>query len=143
MKLLAAIVVFSMLSILAYSAELAKQGGVSAEVSEVHAKVITPASNALFQAESSLPSTTQEWDKIRARAADLEQAAARLASRDLAKDQGRWIEFALALKNQAKQAALAAERRDQDALVIANGDIVAVCEDCHAKYRDAGRSMRQ
>ncbi|HKQ12887.1 MAG TPA: cytochrome c [Steroidobacteraceae bacterium] len=108
-----------------------------------HAKTISPASDALFEAEATPPSSAQDWDKLRASAADLERAAARLASKDLAKDRAQWIEFAQALQAQARQAVLAAEKQDQAALVTANGDIVSTCEDCHAKYRDGGRSMKQ
>lgn len=112
-------------------------------VAALHAEIITPASNVLFQAESTPPSTAQAWQKIRASAADLKQAAMRLTTKDLAKDQGQWIGFAHALQKQAQQAVIAAEEKDQDALVTANGDIISVCEDCHARYRDAGRSMKE
>lgn len=112
-------------------------------VAALHAKVITPASNELFQAESTPPTTAQAWQKIRASAVELEQAGARLASQDLAKDSGQWLEFARALQKQAAQAVVAADKQDQDALVSANGDVISVCEDCHTKYRDAGRSMKQ
>jgi hypothetical protein len=135
MKRFAAILLLCLPSMLAWSAD----GAVLAE----HAKAITPASDALFKAESMPASNAQAWDRIRASAGDLERAALRLASKDLAQDRTQWIEFAQALQVQAKQAVIAAEKQDQDALVTANGNIVSVCEDCHAKYRDAGRSMKQ
>jgi len=122
---------------------VAASAGTGSEVAALHAKVITPSSNALFEAESSPPSTAAEWEKLRASAAELAQAASRLASKELARDQSQWSQFALTLKSQAEHAAAAAQKKDQDALVVANGDIVSVCEDCHAKYRDAGRSMKQ
>jgi hypothetical protein len=125
----------------ALSADIGKAGA-SSSVAALHATIITPASNALFQAESIPPSTAQEWEKVRLSASELAQAASRLASQDVARGQDQWAKFAQALKRQAEQAGLAAQKRDQDGLVAANGDIVSVCEDCHVKYRDAGRSMK-
>jgi hypothetical protein len=142
MKRLIAIGLMWLACIPAWTAESARTGADNG-VAALHAKVITPASNALFQAESTPPSTAQEWQKIRASAADLAQAAVRLTTKDLAKDQGQWIEFAQALQKQAQQAVIAIEKKDQDALVTANGDVISVCEDCHARYRDSGRSMKQ
>jgi hypothetical protein len=144
MKLIA-IALMSLACIPAWTAETAESTTPDAvnNVAALHAKVITPASNALFQAESTPPSTAQAWQKIRASAADLQQAAVQLTAKELAKDQGQWLEFAQALQKQAHQAVIAAENKDQDALVIANGGVISVCEDCHTRYRDAGRSMQQ
>jgi len=130
-------------SVLALHATAGEQPTSPNGVADLHVRLINPASDGLFQAESTPPSTPQEWERVRAHAAELEKAASRLASRDLAKDQGQWMQFAQALKGHAQQALAAAQKRDQDALITANGDIVSVCEDCHAKYRDAGRSMKQ
>jgi hypothetical protein len=115
----------------------------SSKVTLLHAQLITPASDALFQAESNLPATQDQWQRIVARAGDLVRAASELGSIPFAKGQGEWLEFARALRAGAEQAARAATARDQDALVSANGEIVSACEDCHTKYRDAGRSMKQ
>ena len=142
MKRLRAVGLMSIACTLAWTAESASAGKANG-VATLHSEAITPASNALFQAESTPPSTAQDWEKIRASAAALGRAAQQLASQDLAKAPGRWTEFAYALQQQAQQAVRAAESKDQDALVIANGDIVSACEDCHARYRDAGRSMKQ
>jgi cytochrome c556 len=115
----------------------------SSKVIALHAQVITPASDALFQAESTLPATRDEWQKLAARAGELVRAATVLESIPSAKDQREWLQFARALRAGAEQAARAATAADQDALVNANGQIVSACEDCHAQYRDAGRSMKQ
>jgi hypothetical protein len=117
--------------------------GDASKVQSVHAQLITPASDALFQAESKPPATSQEWANIVARAADLARAAQGLEWLESAKGQTQWLQFAHALSAAAKQAARAAQAKNQDALVGANGEIVAVCEDCHARYRDAGRSMKE
>lgn len=115
----------------------------SSKVTSLHAQLITPASDALFQAESSLPATRDEWQRIVARAGDLVRAATVLGSIPPAKGQGEWLQFARALGAGAERAARAAAAGDQDALASANGEIVSVCEDCHTKYRDAGRSMKE
>jgi hypothetical protein len=114
-----------------------------AKVISLHAQAITPASDALFLAESQPPATSEEWEKVAARAADLSRAAKELESMESGKGQQAWLEFAHALGAAAEVAVRAAQARNQDGLVSANGDVVSGCEDCHAKYRDAGRSMKE
>ena len=114
-----------------------------AEVISLHAQVITPASDVLFLAESQPPATPEAWEKVVTRAAELSRAAKGLESMESAKGQQAWLEFAHAFGAAAERAVRAARARNQDALVSANGDLVSVCEDCHAKYRDAGRSMKE
>lgn len=114
-----------------------------AKVIALHAQVITPASDALFQAESQPPATAKGWQKVVSGAADLSRAAQGLESMESAKSRQAWLQFARALGAAAERAARAAQARNQDDLVSANGDIVSVCEDCHAQYRDAGRSMKE
>jgi cytochrome c556 len=114
-----------------------------AKVISLHAQVITPASDALFQAESQPPATAEEWQKVVTRAANLARAAKGLESMESAKSQPAWLQFARALGAAAERAVRAAQANNQDGLVSANGDVVSACEDCHAKYRDAGRSMKQ
>ena len=113
------------------------------KVQSLHAQLITPASDALFQAESKPPEASDEWASIAAKARDLVRAAKELQSIESAKGQTQWLQFAHALGEVAKQASRAAEAKNQDALVSANGDIVSVCEDCHTEYRDGGRSMKK
>ena len=113
------------------------------KVVTLHAQLITPASDALFQAESKPPATPNEWAMILARADDLTRAAQAFESLESVKEQQEWLRLARALAAAAGQAAQAAREHGQDALVSANGEIVSVCEDCHTKYRDAGRSMKE
>ena len=112
-------------------------------IASLHARVITPASDALFQAESTSPATPDAWEKVAARAAELARGAEALESLESVKGQEQWLQFARTLAAKARQAARSARAKNQDALVSANGEIVSVCEDCHAKYRDAGRSMKE
>jgi hypothetical protein len=121
----------------------ASDDSANSKVALLHAQLITPASDALFQAESNVPTTQDEWQRIAARAGDLVRAANVLGSVPSAQAQREWLQFAGALRAGAQRAAQAATARDQDALVSANGEIVSACEDCHAKYRDGGRSMKQ
>lgn len=112
-------------------------------IASLHARAITPASDALFQAESTPPATPDAWERIAARAAELARGAEALESLESAKDQKEWLQFARTLAANARQAERTARAKNQEALVTINGDIVSVCEDCHAKYRDAGRSMKE
>jgi hypothetical protein len=117
--------------------------GDGSKVASLHADVIGPASEALFQAESAPPATPAQWQKIAARATDLTRAAKALESLGSAKDRKDWLRYARSLAAAAEQAKQAAQAKNQDALVSANGEIVSVCEDCHTTYRDAGRSMKE
>ena len=125
----------------AVSTTAAAENDVS-KVRSLHAQVITPASDALFQAESNPPSTSDEWTGIAAKAKALARAAKDLQSIGSAESRKEWLQFAHALGAAADQASRAAAAESQDALVSANGDIVSACEDCHTKYRDGGRSMK-
>jgi hypothetical protein len=81
------------------------------KVQSLHAQLITPASDALFQAESKPPRTSDEWASLAARAADLVSAAKKLESIASAKGQTQWLQFAHALGEVANQAARARTHR--------------------------------
>jgi cytochrome c556 len=115
----------------------------TSKVQSLHAQLITPASDALLEAESKPPATPAEWTRLVARAADLVRASKAVESIESAKGQTEWFQFAHALTAASEKAARAARTENQDALVSANGEIVSACEDCHTKYRDAGRSMKE
>jgi hypothetical protein len=82
-----------------------------AKVISLHAQVITPASDALFLAESQPPATTEEWEKVAIRAAELSRAAKGLESMESAKGQQAWLQFAHALGAAAERAVRAAQAR--------------------------------
>lgn len=142
MKRSAAAVAVRVSSVTALCA-VALGAGAGSKVTSLHAQLIKPTSDALFGAESKPPATPDEWKKLVALAADLVRGAKELESIESAKTQAEWRQFAHALSGAAQQAARAARAANQDALVSANGEIVSVCEDCHTKYRDAGRSMKE
>lgn len=142
MRQLPLLIIMSVFGTCCWGAETVKESRASI-VAALHATVITPASNALFQAESSPPSKPGDWGDLRASALRLAQSAKQLTSKELAKGQNDWLKFAQALNAAAVEAAHAAEAKNQEALVAANGHIVSICEDCHDQYRDGGHGMKK
>src|SRR5215831_15467732 len=110
-------------------------------IGDIHRTTITPASDALFKAESSPPKSEQSWNALERNATILAKSASALAAKDVAKDQKEWQLFARALRTEANSAAIAARQKDLDELIAANGRVVAICESCHNDYRDHGHGM--
>jgi cytochrome c556 len=112
-----------------------------ATITDVHKTVITPASDALFKAETSPPKSEKQWNELQRNAAALGKSATSLMSKEIARDQKEWALLSHALRTEANSAAVAARQKDVDELVAANGRIVAICESCHDDYRDNGHGM--
>ena len=107
----------------------------------LHDKTITPASDALFGAESTAPATTEQWQQLAQRARALAKASTQLKANLPHHSAKLWIKLAAALCAEATNAAHAANRRDLGALSEANGKVVAACEACHDVFRDGGHGM--
>jgi hypothetical protein len=113
----------------------------NSSVGDIHRTTITPASDALFKAESSRPKSEKQWNELERSATALAKSATLLMSKDLAKNRKNWNMFAGALRNEANSAMHAAKLKDFNELTAANGRIVAICESCHDDYRDKGHGM--
>jgi hypothetical protein len=126
-------------SITLFAAAMVSAEGVAlspnATIAEIHAAIITPMSDALFKAESSAPATIDEWTDMRRSADALAKSANLLASQERAKDKKQWMALARSLREESNRAAQAAKAKNIDALIAANGRIVAVCEGCHDDWR--------
>ena len=114
-------------------------------VSNIHKVIVTPASDALFKAESSPPTSDREWAELERNAASLAKSATQLTSKGASnggsKNRKQWQNLSRALVDAANLAVRAAKAKNANALIEANGRIVAVCEACHDEYRDGGHGM--
>jgi len=128
---------FAML--IAATAAAQQKTAANAVVRDLHVRIITPSSDALFTAESKAPGKDSEWLQLETSAKALADAATALSS--LPQATVAWITFATTLRAEATTAARAAKARNVAALIDANGRIVASCEACHDDYRDAGHGM--
>ena len=110
-------------------------GAESAPVREIHAKVITPASEALYAAETEIPGTDHAWDEIQGIAKELAKAGTTLAAAGTKSGDTAWQKLTVTLREEAENAARAAAKHNHEALVAANAKIVAACDACHRDYR--------
>lgn len=112
-----------------------------ANVRELHDIMISPASDAVFDATSQ-PSLDEEgWTAARNQALVLAESANLLMLGSRVRDNGNWMKMSRALVDAAAQAAAAAQKKDAKALEVATDAITVACMECHRPYRDQGRQM--
>jgi cytochrome c553 len=112
-----------------------------ANVRELHDIMITPASDAVFDASSHQPLDAKGWTAARNQALVLAESGNLLMVGTRIRDNGNWMKMSRALVDAAALAAAAAEKKDADALEAAADSITVACMECHRPYRDRGRQM--
>jgi cytochrome c553 len=110
-------------------------------VREIHEAMITPASDAIFDASNNEPEDDAAWIAVRKNAAVLAESGNLLMGPSLARDNGPWMMMSRALVDAAAAALKGAEEKDPDALLASTDQITEACMNCHQPYRDAGRPM--
>ena len=118
-------------------------GGVRAlaTVRELHDLMISPASDAVFDATSRQPLDEKGWTTARNQALVLAESTNLLMVGSRVRDNGNWMKMSRALVDAAAQAAAAAQKKDAKALEVATDAITVACMECHRPYRDQGRQM--
>jgi cytochrome c553 len=112
-----------------------------ATIIQLHEAMISPASDAIFNAGQEPPKDEKAWLAVRNNALILAEAGNLLMLGGRAKDQGGWMKMSRAMVDAAATAAKAAEAKNVDAIMAAGDRIVSTCESCHQVYRDKGRRM--
>ena len=112
-----------------------------ASSSRLHEILITPASDAVFEASSNPPKDEKGWTAVRNQALLLAEAGNLLMVGSRVRDNGNWMKMSRALVDAAALAAAAAEKKDAVALEAAADPITVACMECHRPYRDQGRQM--
>lgn len=112
-----------------------------ANVRELHDLMISPASDAVFDASSNQPLDAKGWTAARNQALVLAESGNLLMVGARVRDNGNWMKMSRALVDAAALAAAAAEKKDAKGLESAADAITVACMECHRPYRDRGRQM--
>jgi hypothetical protein len=112
-----------------------------ANVRELHDLMISPASDAVFDASSNQPLDAKGWTAARNQALVLAESGNLLMVGARVRDNGNWMKMSRAMVDAAALAAAAAEKKDAMALETAADAITVSCMECHRPYRDQGRQM--
>jgi hypothetical protein len=121
-----------------------------ATVKQIMESTITPAAEVLFDSvgtvisasgvEEIAPKNEQEWVAVRNSAWTLAESGNLLMIPARAKDNGEWMKMAQALVDVGMVAVKAADSRNPEVLFDAGGQVYVVCQQCHDKYWEAGRT---
>ena len=112
-----------------------------ANIRELHDLLISPASDAVFNAATDPPTDAKGWTVTRGQAVVLAESANLLMVGSRVRDNNNWMKMSRALVDAAALAATAAEKKDAKALEAATDAITVSCMNCHQPYRDGGRQM--
>ncbi len=104
-------------------------------MSELMLKVIYPYSDAMFYIERSAPTNDVEWNDLQGKALALAEFGNLLMMPGRARDQGQWQTDAKLLAEAGRAAFAAAKKKDVDAIVALNQQLVTSCTSCHMHYR--------
>ena len=112
-----------------------------ANVSELHELLISPASDAVFNAAGNPPREAKGWTAARDQALLLAESGNLLMIGTRVRDNGNWMKMSRAMVDAAALAATAAQKKDATALEAAADALTITCMTCHRPYRDQGRQM--
>jgi len=113
-----------------------------ADSKQLHDILISPASDALFDASAANPPADENgWTAARNQALLLAEAGNLLMLGSRVRDNGNWMKMSRALVDAAALAAAATEKKDAKGLESAADAITVACMECHRPYRDRGRQM--
>ena len=84
-----------------------------------------------------VPTNDEEWEEVEHHALTLAESANLLMMPGRAKDQGPWMDQALALQAAAMAAAKAAQTKSIDEMFKVGGPLDVVCDNCHHLYPPA------
>jgi hypothetical protein len=107
----------------------------AATVRELHATMIKPAAEVIFNVGREVPGTTEEWFAIYSAGATLAKAGDLLIILSPPTDRAKWIGLSRQLSAAGRAARSSAAARHLGALIRISDRLVAVCETCHARYR--------
>ena len=106
-----------------------------ATMSDLMAKFLYPAMDALFYIETRGPSNTAEWNTLEGQTLMIAEAANLLMLPGRARDQAQWMDDSKLLLDAGAAALKAVKARDVAAIVALNEQLVASCSTCHRHYR--------
>ncbi len=104
-------------------------------MSDLMAKFLYPAMDALFYIETRTPANTAEWNLLEGQTIMIAEAANLLMLPGRARDQAQWMADSKLLLDAGTAALKAVKARDVAAIVALNEQLVASCATCHRHYR--------
>jgi hypothetical protein len=122
-----------------------------ADVRQLMLAVIDPAAKVYWESVATImtlegteeiaPKTFAEWQAVRNAAMTVAESGNLLLTPGRRQDDADWTRLSQALIASGREALLAAEARDPDAVFEAGGEIYLVCAECHTAFApDALRS---
>lgn len=102
---------------------------------DLMSSILTPTADAVFYAETRAPENDAQWSELQAKTLMLAESANLLMMPARAKDQDKWMKDADLLLQAGIAAYTAAKRKDLDALVKLNEQLLVACVMCHQDYR--------
>lgn len=104
-------------------------------MSELMAKIIYPASDAIFYVTTRTPSTEAEWNTLQGQALMVAESAKLLMMPAHLRDEERWLTDAKLMRDAGLAAFRAAKAKDVKALDELNEPLYQSCVTCHLHYR--------
>jgi hypothetical protein len=122
-----------------------------ADVQQLMLTVIEPAAEVYWESVATImtlegteeiaPKTFAEWQAVRNAAMTVAESGNLLLTPGRRQEGANWIRLSRALIAAGREALLAAEARDPDAVFEAGGEIYLICAECHTAFApDALRS---
>ena len=113
-------------------------------MSDLMAKLIYPASDAILYIESRTPEKEYEWNELIANTLIVAESANLLMMPSRALDQGQWMRDTKLMLDVGKKAYEAALEKDLQALIDLNEEMIQSCMVCHKRYRpDYGKDYKK
>ena len=106
-------------------------------IRQLHATMIKPSSDAIFNVGREAPKTDEAWAAVRQAAVTLAESGRQLMRDAPPAKRATWMRRCRELVNAAALARKAAEARNVRDLMKAPDRLVIVCESCHAAFRKA------
>lgn len=113
-------------------------------MSDLMAKLLYPASDAILYIESRTPEKEYEWNELVGNAMIVAEFANLLMLPGRALDQGQWLRDSKLMLEVGRKAYEAALEKDLQTLIGLNEEMIASCQTCHIHYRpDYGKNYKK
>jgi hypothetical protein len=106
-----------------------------ASVKDLMAKIVEPASNAVFYVSRQPPENEDQWKALQGQALILSEIATTLMTPARAKDKQQWLRDAKLLRDAGNAAYAAASAKNVAALEELNEQLYTACTTCHEHYQ--------
>jgi hypothetical protein len=110
----------------------------TATIRQLHATMIKPASEIIFNVGRAAPTNDEQWTALSEAGATLVKSGDLLRRASPPENRAKWITLSRQLVAAGRTARRVADTRQLGALMRTPDRLVVVCETCHARYRKQG-----